>query len=288
MSRIGNSWRLIKASAAVLMADKRLVIFPIVSGIASAIVVLFLAGAFWATGLFDQLNGDGHFSATNVAALFVFYLVLAIIINFCNAALVGAALMRLRGGNPTVGDGFRLAADRMGPILGYSLISATVGVILQAIRDRGGTLGEIGAGLAGGVWGIVTYLVLPVLVVENIGPVEAIKRSGSLLRRTWGEQIVGGFGLGLAIVAGAIIAAAIGVPIILLGNAIGSLALIVVGVIVLVALLATAAIIGSALKGIYTAALYRYAADGATDSYFDADLIHQAFQPKSKAGWVRI
>lgn len=284
---MGNSWRLVKASAAVLAADKGLVIFPVVSGIASAIVILVLLGSLWATGLFDQLDGNGSFSVANIVVLFVFYLLLAIVINFCNSALVGAAMIRLRGGDPTVKDGFSLASARFVPIVGYSLISATVGVVLQFIREKGGVAGEIGAGIAGGLWGIFTYLVVPVLVVENVGPMEALKRSGSLLKRTWGEQIVGNFGLGLAIFVAGLIAVAIGGPIIWLGTAADSTALIVLGVVILVALLTAVGVIGSALKGIYTAALYRFAAEGSTDSYFPRDLVQEAFRPKT-AGRVQI
>ena len=104
-------------------------------------------------------------------------------IFFCNTALVGAALIRLRGGDPTVADGFRIAASRVGPILGYALIAATVGMVLRAISERSGFLGRLVVSLVGFAWNLATFLVVPVLVVEDVGPIEAVQRSASYLGR---------------------------------------------------------------------------------------------------------
>ncbi|MEI8241604.1 MAG: DUF6159 family protein, partial [Actinomycetota bacterium] len=74
---------------------------------------------------------------------------------------------------------------------------ATVGLVLQLLRERGGIAGVILAALGGMAWNIITFLVIPVLVVEGVGPVSAIKRSAGLLKKTWGEQIIGTAGIGL-------------------------------------------------------------------------------------------
>jgi hypothetical protein len=280
MQRFSNSWRLAQASWAVLKADKELIVFPVVSAIAAAIVALLFVVPLWASGYFDRLSEDGVSNVASYAILFVFYLVLYTIINFCNAALVGAALIRLRGGDPTAADGFRLATSRLGPIVGYAVIGATVGVVLQAIRDRSGFLGDLFAGLTEVAWGIATYLVVPVLVVENVGPIDAVKRSAALLKRTWGEQVIGNAGIGLAI--GLVVFAAVvaGALLIWVAAAIGGVALAVgIGAIVVLAVAVLIAI-GAALKGIYTAALYRYATDGTTGAFFPDDLVRNAFVPK--------
>ena len=280
MDRIANSWRLLKASWAVLRSDSELVIFPIVSGIASLIALALFAIPLWATGYFDEINDDGSVGVAGYIALFFLYLVLAIVVNFCNAALVGAALIRLRGGDPTVSDGFKLATARMGPIFGYSVIGATVGVILQAIRDKSGWLGDLIAGAIGVAWGLATYLVIPVLVVENVGPIEAVKRSGGLLRKTWGEQIAGNFGIGAAMGIITLGVVLVGAAVIGLAAATGAIVAIVLAVAVVVLAVVVLAVIGSALKGIYTAALYRYAAEGDISGGFSPDLVQNAFVRK--------
>lgn len=280
MERFSNSLRLARASWEVLKADRELVIFPVVSAIAAAILALLFAIPLWTSGFFDRLEEGGSPDAASYVVLFLFYVVLYTIINFCNAALVGAALIRLRGGDPTAADGFRLASKRVGPIVGYALIGATVGVILQAIRERSGLLGNIVAGLIGMAWGLVTYLVVPVLVVEEIGPVESIKRSAALLKRTWGEQVIGNAGIGLVVGLVAVAAVLVGVVLVAIGNAIGGVVLaVIVGAIVVLAVAAIIAV-GAALKGIYTAALYRYAAENSASGFFPEELIRHAFVPK--------
>jgi hypothetical protein len=281
MSRISNSWRLVQASWAVLRSDKELIIFPIISGIATLIVFALFAVPLWVSGYFDRLEDDASGQrVTGFIVLFAMYVVLYTIVNYCNAALVGAALLRLRGGNPTANDGFKIANQRLVPIIGYALIGATVGVALQALKERAGIFGQVIAWLGQTAWNIATFLVIPVLIVEGVGPIEAIKRSGALLKRTWGEQIIGNAGIGLVfglIGVAVIIVGGIGV---VLAVATGVVALVVLAVAIVAAAFAAVLAVGAALKGIYTAALYRYAAEGQTDSYFQIDLVQSAFAPK--------
>ena len=181
-------------------------------------------------GVFDKLFTDGQVRPLGMIVAFLFYLVQYTVIFFANTALVGAAMIRLQGGDPTLADGFRIASKRLGTIVGYALISATVGVVLRAISERLGFVGRIIIGLVGFAWHVATYLVMPVLAAEDIGPVDAIKRSSSLLKRTWGEQIVGNASIGAVFglfMVGAILAGAL---IIALGVAAKSTVLIVLAV----------------------------------------------------------
>ena len=117
------------------------------------------------------------------------YFLLAFVIIYFNAALVGAAMVRLAGGTPTLGDGFRLANSRLPQIAGWALISATVGLILQILRSqsRDNFVGQIALSVVGGVWAYLTFFVVPVLVAEQTGPISAIKRSSSLFKRDLGR-----------------------------------------------------------------------------------------------------
>ena len=146
MNRLRNSWELVRASARVLQADKELIIFPILSSIGVLLVsVAFVLPMFFG-GVFDSLV-TGRMGDLRVAGLiitFLFYLVQYFVVIFSNAALVGAATIRLQGGDPTVSDGFRIAFGHLGPILGYSLIASTVGLILRSISSRSQTFGRAG------------------------------------------------------------------------------------------------------------------------------------------------
>ncbi|MEO8502050.1 MAG: DUF6159 family protein, partial [Vicinamibacteria bacterium] len=195
--RLSNSWSLVKASAAVLNADKELMLFPAVSAVLSILVLVTFAVPSVLAGLFDATAlRESGFPLAGYVVAFLFYVVQYFVIFFCNTALVGAALIRLRGGDPTVADGFRLASSRLKPILGYALIAATVGMILRAVSERSGWLGRLVVSLIGLAWNVATFLVVPVLAAENIGPIDAVKKSSEYLRKTWGEQIIGNIGMG--------------------------------------------------------------------------------------------
>jgi len=275
-TRISNSWQLVKASAAVLRADKELIIFPIVSGIGVIIVTLTFALPMFLAGLFDAAF-FGQNQVVGLLIAFLFYLAHYFVIFFANSALVGAAMIRLRGGDPTVGDGFRIALKHVGPILGYAFVAATVGMILRWLSERSGTLGRIVVSLVGIAWNVTTYLTVPVLVMEEVGPIEAVKRSASLLKKSWGEQIVGNFGIStiFGLIAFGLVILAI--PAVVLVAMTESVVLIVMTVLIFVLLLLGSALVGATLSGIYSAALYNYAVSGETGGYFEKELIENAF-----------
>ena len=280
-TRLSNSWELVKASWGVLRADKELVVFPIVSAVASLVVLLTFAVPLFLSGIFEAMFAAeiGAVRIFGYAILFVFYLVQYFVILFVNTALVGAAMIRLDGGDPTVGDGFRIAWEHVGAVFGYAVISATVGLILRWLSQRG-AIGRIVSSLIGLGWSLATFLVIPVLVVEDVGPVEGVKRSARMLRDTWGEQIAGNISIGLVfgllifitIVAG--IAVTAGLAILT-----GSVALIALSVVFFVVAVVALALLSSTLGGIYSAAVYRFAAGKDTDIFFSRELVESTFRP---------
>jgi Family of unknown function (DUF6159) len=274
-----NSWRLIKASASVLSADKELFIFPIISALGTLVVTLTFALPMFFSGVFDAI-------ATNNSGIlpyllgFLFYLAQYIIIFFANTALVGAALIRLRGGDPTVSDGFRIAFSHLGSIFGYALISATVGMIIRTLSSKQNGLGRIVISLIGMAWNIATFLVVPILATEDIGPIQAIKRSVNLLKKTWGEQLAGNFGLGAVfglLTFGVILLGILGI---FLAVSIQSVALVVAFVIFMVLVSIILGLVNSALSGIYTAAVYQFAVEGKTSGFFEAGMVQNAFRSR--------
>lgn len=288
MGKIRRSWMLVKASWGVLKADKELALFPIVSGICVAIAIAILTGGFMlvtgdgAREIADRFEEGSNqsWSAADLVTLFLIYFVTVLIATFFNAALIGATLKRLRGGDPTFRDGLQMASGRIGAILGYSAIAATVGVVIQLIRSRSNTAGELAAGFLNIAWGVATFLVVPVLVAEDIGPTKAIKRSGSLLKKTWGEQIVGNASLGLVGFLATAVVALIGMGLIWGASAIGSTVALGGAITVLIILVAIVAVIFSALNAIYKAAVYEYAADGIAAGAFGQDAMSNAFRQK--------
>jgi hypothetical protein len=275
--RFSNSFALVKASANVLRLDKELMVFPLMSGIATVLVAASFIAPIFMIGPEIFVEGESA-SYAAYAFGFLFYLVQYFVIFFFNAALVGAALIRLDGGDPTVSDGLAIASKRMGSILGYAAIAATVGMVLRFIAERAGFLGRIVTGLIGLAWTLTTYLTVPILVTKDIGPVDAVKESVAIFKRTWGEQVVGNFGMSIAVTLMAISWTCVGFLMMFLTSPMGAYA-VVPAIAIWVLGYVFLALFASALNGIYTAALYRYAITGDA-GYFDADILGNAFRPK--------
>lgn len=281
-TKLSNSWELIKESAAVLRADKELIVFPIVSSIGVLLVTATFFVPVVLSGIADGIlsGGSGQMTIIGFVVLFAFYVAQYFVIIFANSALVGAAMIRLRGGDPTLGDGFRIALSRIGTILGYALIASTVGMILRALaQKRQSLLGRLVISLIGMAWNLATFLVVPVLVVEDVGPFDAIRRSTQLLKQTWGEQIVGNFGIGgvfgLLSIAYALV---LGIPLGYLAATLNAPALLLVLIALLVVGFVILGLLSSTLSGIFAASVYRYAAEGVTDAYIRPELVQNAFQ----------
>ena len=279
--RFSRSLQLAKASWSVVRADKELMILPVLSVIALLVVVGSFALPLAALGAFnpDAMGAEPGPGSWMVG--FAFYVVAYFIGIFFNTALVGAAMIRMDGGNPTVGDGLRLAWSRVGRIFGYACIAATVGVLLRMLEERVGWLGSLVVKLLGIGWALASFLVVPVLVTRDVGPVEAVKESASLLRETWGENIIGGVGLSLAFAMAYVALAVAFAGAILLVAQIKVPALFALVVLVALVAVVVLAALQATMQGVYSAALYRYATShDAPIPGFPPELMQQSFRAK--------
>ncbi|PKL69811.1 MAG: hypothetical protein CVV30_00065 [Methanomicrobiales archaeon HGW-Methanomicrobiales-1] len=269
---IGRSFALVKTSWNILMDDKKLLVFPLLSGIVSLIVLLTFALPLILTGSF--MNNTGFGPVMFYGLLFVFYAASYFVVIFFNTALITCVNARLNGKEATINDGLSNATKHIGSILAWSLVSATVGIILQVLEDNVGFIGQIAAALIGGAWGLVTFFVVPILVLEDKGVVDSVKDSVSLIKKTWGESIVGGGSIFLVFLVIGIIAA---IAIFGIWMVSQSFLLAIALLIIVVAILA---VVASAMQGIFVTALYTYARTGTVPTSFNKDLIENAFMPK--------
>src|SRR5712692_9843459 len=264
--RLSVGWKLTKVSLSILRKEKGLIVLPFLSLLTTGITwLVFFLGLF----LFFTAPSDVFGFWLFYVGLAVVYFVTFFVSIYFNAAVMGAAMIRLNGGDPTITDGLKVARANLGRIAGWALVTATVGLILRAIAERFGFIGKIIAGAIGAAWGIVTYLVVPVLIFEKIGPWAAVKRSGSLLRQTWSEAAGGYFSLGAIIVLLAL--PALLAP--LLGFALGGVVGLVIGLGIAVVYWLILGLVGSAAQSILVTALYRYATTGKLGFGFPQDLL---------------
>jgi hypothetical protein len=267
MGRIARSFQLVGQSYQVLMRDKELMVLPLISGAIMAVVAIGAALGFGMNGGRVEARGPALY-----LPIFLMYVVMYAIGIFFQAAVIAGATERMRGGDPTVSSALVAAQRRLGPILMWAVVAATVGMALRAIQDRVGFIGKIVAGLAGAAWSLATFFVVPVLVLEDKSIKDSFGQSVSVFKKTWGETMTGGASLGIA--AFAAWATLIAVT--------GLLAY-VIGVAAVGVFLAGAIVLGiffSALQGVYVASLYRYATEGSVPPGFDRTLLDQAFVPR--------
>jgi hypothetical protein len=287
---IGRSWQFAKISYGIVWDFKRLIVFPLLSTLAAAAVIVSFAAPLWATGTLEAWLQSADPEAASAATtgdqvamyvtLFLFYFCNYFVIVFFNSALTACALKVVNGEAPTIGYGLSMAGKRLPQIAGWAFVSALVGVLLRIIENAHEKAGQIVAFILGSAWTALTYFVVPVLVMEGVGPVTAIKRSLATLKSTWGEALVGNFSMGflaflvmlpVILVLGVLAAASFAsgnTPAIVLTIAAGALLVVI----------AAAAI--SAADVVFKALLYNYATGRSIPDDVDQGLLREAFRSR--------
>jgi hypothetical protein len=271
MSRFRRGWALTKKSWGLLRENRELVRFPLYGAAATIVCAVIVVGP----GLY--LIDDGKVALGGPLAVIGFYL-LALIGFYFSVGLAAAADMIFRGHQATVGDGLAVARSRFSQIAGWAAISTVVGLILSALENQG-AIGQVVSRLLAVGWSLITFLAAPVIALEGTGPIETLKRSASLFKSRWGQQVTGNIAIGGAVFLFGILpsAALIGVGVLIWASASFAGALLVVlGVIGF----AIAMLISSALSGIFGVALYRYALDGEAVGGFTPAEFESAVKPR--------
>jgi len=282
MDRFRSSWELGKASWQMLRGNPQFLLFPMVSTVAAVIVAAILGfGGFLAIPDFtDRIEASNEQSWPVYVLLVIITLVGTMITIYFNTALSAALMQEMDGQEATFKSGLAVAGQRKGIILQWAVISTTVGLVLSALRERGGIAGSIASMIGGMAWGLATFFVIPILAARNVGPVDAIKESASLLKRTWGEQVIGGAGIGLfsfvitlPLIIVAVVLAAVGI-----GS--GSLAVAIPAIAVALALGLVAIAVGTSLSSIFHTVVYRWATERDVAPGYESGMLESAFAPK--------
>jgi hypothetical protein len=285
-----QSLMLARASWKVVRADREILIFPLLGGLGLLLVAAIFAIPLALSDLPAALErGDEGAQLRAIVVLFLFFFFQNVVVLCAQCAVVGAALIRLRGGDPTVSDGLAVAASRFPAIVGFAAISATVGVLLHVAdtlaRQRrnssgatiSGLIASIVIALVGAAWSVATFFVVPVMIVENVGPVAALKRSVRVIRDAWGHSAIVSLGMGLIFFLVYLAVGLVGGGLTIAAAQVQPAVALALAAITIVAM-CVVALVQSALRGVFVAALYSYATErGASSVYFDEPLMKRAF-----------
>jgi hypothetical protein len=244
-------------------------------------VIGIFAGLVAATGV----NSGQNEGLKPIGYVFVVaaYIGLAFVTAYFLGALVYAANERLNGRDAKFGDSIAAANSKLHRILPWALVQATVSIILNSIQERAGWLGQIVVSLLGAAWNVLTFLTVPIIMLEDVGPVNALKRSGTLVKQTWGENLVAQAGFGIL----GMLAMLPGVAVLAIGIGTGSIVVAVLFGIVAAVWLAIVLVVVSAMSGIYRTALYRFAVDHQAPPAFAGTQLGEAFGQRGQRGtWL--
>ena len=272
-TRLSNGWQLASLSFATINRNRSLLLFPLFSAVSLVLVLAsFFGGTFFLVGdeISALMDNEQYGSLLGYGLIFLYYLINFFVIVFFNAALIHCAIKVLDGEETSVGDGLSFAFSRINKILAWSVLSATVGTLLQLLQNLG-KIGEFVAALLGIAWSVMTFFVVPILVYEDMGVFETVKRSGRLMKEKWGESIAANVSFGLFHLLGLAVA-------FLLFYLLSSVNIIVaivagVAVVLLVSTVITAA------RTIFIAAVYNHVT-GKPAGNFDGDMLDSIFIKK--------
>jgi len=274
-TRFSNGWTIAQTSFKVLRANKQLIIFPVLSAISLILVlgsffVAVFAGADWD---FDNLRYSDN-RLLDYGLLFLFYVVNYFIVVFFNMALIHCSRLYFAGEEVTAQDGINFSLSRIGVIFSWSVIAATVGLVLRMIQENVGSLGKILTGLIGMVWSIATFFVVPVIAYEKLGPIDAVNRSMQLMREKWGESLGAGFSFVLMHFLAILLLAVPAFIIAATVHVLAGVAFFILGIFLLSAIF-------SAVRTIFISAVYNNVT-GNLDDHFSQQLVDSLFVEKRK------
>ena len=257
---IGRGWEMSKLSMSVVRKDPELMVYMIFAGVMSLACLIGMSMPQllvmdWA------VNADGSFTPAYLMFSFVGYMVLSIVVVFWNCAIIANANIRLTGGDPKFADGVNAALKRLPIIIVWGIIAGTVGLLFKFLEGvarssdhpAAAALATVIHIIGGLAWWVMTFFMIPHLILENKSIGDALKASKTTFFDTWGENIVSGLGIGaIAFLFGIpIVALTIGMTIVA-----GPFGLLV-GAVLIGLLIAWA----NAAEQVAVVALFRYAKD---------------------------
>jgi len=271
--RISRGWKITRLGVAVVRADPELMVYTFLSALFSLVAI---GAAISSSVGLDVITSDpecvgedcgSEFVIAHMAIWFVFYMLVSIITVFWNAAIIASAHERLSSGtNPSFFYGIGQAIKCLPQILVWGVIAGTVGLFIQALEslahseDSPAPL-RIVAGLAsfiiGIAWWIVTFFVIPMIVLERAGVLDGMSRSTELFKRTWGEDVTSHIGTGLFMVFGILLVFCVSVPLMMLGE-VGS----ILGMLILAIGILFMVLFFSTVDAVNRASLFYYAKTG--------------------------
>lgn len=198
---IGRGWKMSKLSMSVVKKDPELMIYMFISGFLSLLAMIGMSLPQYLEQSWT-VDAEGQMTGAYMGFVFTGYMVISIIVTFWNSAIVANSHIRLTGGDPKFMDGVSAAMSKIHIIVLWGIIAGTVGLLLkilnQAARGQKGgaaVFAMILTAIGAAVWWMMTFFMIPHLILENQSLGESLRSSKNLFHKSWGENITSGLGI---------------------------------------------------------------------------------------------
>jgi hypothetical protein len=283
MGRFKASRMIVSSSWNIMKKDKEMLWFPVLSSICGLLIIIsvFLAYFFVFGGDLKSFSSsrdeaEKQFNSAFPIMALIMYFLIFFVTTFFQSAIVSIVKGRIGGQDLTFKDGLNNAFKHIGKIVLWSLLAASVGVILQTIAERSKIIGKIVVWVLGSLWSILSFFIIPILIIEDLSLKDSLKKSAAIIKKTWGEAIVINVGLGLYFVVLALLGSVLFLATIFTGYP----PIILIGFLLIVLYIVGLAVVFSALDTVYKVVLYQYADTGSVPEGFSPEVLQYAFKPK--------
>jgi Family of unknown function (DUF6159) len=272
ISRFKASWLLLKESLRFLRADSELLLVPVIATIIMVLLFAMLIIGLLVSG-FVTATPDEAWTTQGLIFIAGSYLITAFVVAIATAMVAHTVAVRARGQNATIGQSLWVALRHLPALFMWALLSATVGVVLRAISERSQWLGRIATSFLGAAWGVVTYFVVPAIIIDKKSTFAALSRSGTVFKQTWGETLITNISLGLIFLALHTVAILLFLAAFFVSVETGIPSVFVIGGIVYVVWLFAAIALQHVLNSIVVTLLYIYATADTPPENFNVMLL---------------
>lgn len=277
IGRIKGGYMIAIESFRILNKNKSIMLFPLFSLIAELIAVGFfiICIYFFALRFSDQIDKN-YLEIIEYGLIFIFYIASFFIASYFQAGLVSIVSAQINGKKMSFSEGMNIAAAHTGKIFMWSFIAATVGVILELIANKFKFIGKLVTSIIGFTWNIITFFIVPVLILEEKTVGESVKRSGSVFKNKWGETLIANLSTGLLFAFLTVLGLAVFFVIAFLGQP--RTEILILLAVLLALYLVTLIVLSLTIEGIYRTVLYEYAAHDKLPESFNRELISNAIK----------
>lgn len=279
VGRLKAGWLLFKESFRFMWADREMLWLPIIAGLAN----ILLVGAIVALIVLASVSiPEAVFEKYPVEYVFIFllYLAGAFTLSLSQAAVAHFVFVRAHGGDATLMEALKKAFSHWGGLLIWSAITSTVGLVLRAIFERSQLLGKLVAALIGAAWGVLTYFVVPAIVIDQKGPFSSIKKSGLVFKETWGEALVSNISFGVLFMLAHLAALFTAFGVIIFGVIVELMPIVLLGLALIILWVVVFSLVSSSISAVLRTLLYIYATEGTVPANFNRELLDKMLAKK--------